>query len=83
MSDKVVACIQCTDVCSVCEVVLGENCCVEAILSALVRHEVHNAIDQTPAIHQLNPVDLASEKVEASFQCTVAYSVCAVLVVQN
>ena len=62
---------------------LGENCCVEAILSALVRHEVHNAIDQNPAIHQLNPVHLASEKVEASFQCTVAYSECAVLVVQN
>ena len=56
---------------------------MEAILSALVRHEVDNAIDQTPAIHQLNPVDLASEKVEANFQCTVAYSVCAVLVVQN
>ena len=66
-----------------CEVVLVENCCVEAILSALVRHEVDNAIDQTPAIHQLNPVDLASEKVEASFQCADAYSVCAVLVVQN
>ena len=60
-----------------------ENCCVEAILSALVRHEVDNAIDQTPAIHVLNPVDLASEKVEASFQCADAYSVCAELVVQN
>ena len=28
-------------------------------------------------------VDLASDKVEASFQCADAYSVCAVLVVQN
>ena len=54
---------------------LGENCCVEAILSALVRHEVDNAIGQTPAIHQLNTVDPASEKVEASFQCADAYSV--------
>ena len=36
-----------------------------------------------PAIHQLNPVALVSEKVGACFQCTDAYSLCAVLVVQT
>ena len=53
-----------------------EICCVEAILSALVRHEVDNAIDQTPAIHQLDPVDLASEKVEAHMKHTSPHNAC-------
>ena len=50
VSDKVVACFQCTDVCSVCEVVLVENYGVEAILSVLVSHEGDNAIDQIKPI---------------------------------
>ena len=50
VSDKVVACFQCTDVCSVCAVVVVENYCVEAILCVLVSHEGGNAI------HQLKPI---------------------------
>ena len=41
------------------------------------------AICHAPPIHELNPVALMSEKIGACFQCTDAYSLCAVLVVQT
>ena len=46
VSDKVVACNQCTDVCFVSAVVEMGNYCVEAIHCVIGRHEGYNAMDQ-------------------------------------
>ena len=50
VSDKVVACFQCTDLCSVSAVVVVESYCVEAIHCVIVSHEGDNAIDQLKPI---------------------------------
>ena len=45
--------------------------------------EESSYICATLAIHQLNPFDLVSDKVVASFQCTDLCSMSAVVVVEN
>ena len=56
VSDKVVACFQCTDVCSVCEVVLVENYCVE------VSFEFLSVMRVIMPLVSSNPFDLVSEE---------------------
>ena len=46
VSDKVIACFQCTDPCFMSAVVVVENYCVQAIHSVIVCHEGDKAIDQ-------------------------------------
>ena len=77
VSDKVVACFQCTDVCSVCQVVVVENSVWK--LSFVFLSVMRVIMPLNSATHST----LCQNKVLGCVECTDACSVCAVLVAQN
>ena len=78
VSDKVVACNQCTDVCFVSAVVEMGNYLLEL---PTWRKQLY--LFDAPAIHQLNPFDLVSDKIVACFLCTDVCSMSAVVFLEN